>query len=67
MTYGVLESDDVHRWVDLLVSSEGCQRVFGLGESLGAGILLQSLSVEPRFRAVVGSKFTVDRGRASET
>ena len=44
MTYGVLESDDVHRWVDLLPSSEGCQRVFGLGESLAAGILLQSLS-----------------------
>ena len=53
MTYGVLEADDVHRWVDLLVSSAGCQRVFGLGESLGAGILLQSLSIEPRFRAVV--------------
>jgi pimeloyl-ACP methyl ester carboxylesterase len=53
VTYGVLEADDVHRWVDLLVSSAGCQRVFGLGESLGAGILLQSLSIEPRFRAVV--------------
>lgn len=53
VTYGVLEADDMHRWVDLLVSSEHCQRVFGLGESLGAGILLQSLSIEPRFRAVV--------------
>ncbi len=53
VTYGVLEADDLHRWVDLLVSAEGCRRVFGLGESLGAGILLQSLSIEPRFRAVV--------------
>jgi pimeloyl-ACP methyl ester carboxylesterase len=53
VTYGVLEADDVHRWVDLLISSEGCRHVLGLGESLGAGILLQSLSIEPRFRAVV--------------
>jgi pimeloyl-ACP methyl ester carboxylesterase len=67
VTYGVLEADDVHRWVDLLVSSERCQRVFGLGESLGAGILLQSLSIEPRFRAVVAecpfSPETAVRGR----
>jgi pimeloyl-ACP methyl ester carboxylesterase len=53
VTYGVLEADDVRRWVDLLMASEGCQRIFGLGESLGGGILLQALAVERRFRAVV--------------
>lgn len=53
ITYGVLEADDVHRWVDWLITSGKCERVYGLGESLGAGILLQSLAVESRFRAVV--------------
>ena len=53
VTYGILEADDVHRWVNLLFASQGCTKVFGLGESLGAGILLESLPVEPRFRAVV--------------
>jgi uncharacterized protein len=53
ITYGVLEADDVRRWVDWLTGSGKCRSVYGLGESLGAGILLQSLAVEPRFRAVV--------------
>jgi uncharacterized protein len=52
-TYGVREADDVRRWVDRLITSEACQRVYGLGESLGGGILLQSLATERRFRAVV--------------
>ena len=53
VTYGVLEADDVRRWVDWLIGSGKCRGVYGLGESLGAGILLQSLTVESRFRAVV--------------
>ena len=53
ITYGVLEAGDLQRWVDWLIGSEKCQRVYGLGESLGAGIVLQSLAVESRFRAVV--------------
>jgi hypothetical protein len=52
-TYGLREADDVHRWVDWLVSSEHPRNVFGMGESLGAGVLLQSLAREPRFSAVV--------------
>jgi uncharacterized protein len=52
-TYGLLERDDVHRWVDWLISSEHPRNVVAMGESLGAGILLQSLAVEHRFSAVV--------------
>ena len=52
-TYGLREADDVHRWVDWLVTSQHPRNVFGMGESLGAGVLLESLAVEPRFRAVV--------------
>jgi dipeptidyl aminopeptidase/acylaminoacyl peptidase len=53
VTYGLREADDVHRWVDWLIDSEHARRVFGMGESLGAGVLLQSLAVEHRFSAVV--------------
>jgi uncharacterized protein len=53
VTYGVLEADDVHRWVDWLEASQHPRNVFGEGASLGAGILLQSLAVENRFRAVI--------------
>jgi alpha-beta hydrolase superfamily lysophospholipase len=53
VTYGVLEADDIHRWVDWLEASQHPRNFFGVGASLGAGILLQSLAVEHRFRAVV--------------
>ena len=51
--YGILEADDVHRWAQWLIERDRQVKLYGLGESLGAGILLQSLRVEPRFRAVV--------------
>jgi dipeptidyl aminopeptidase/acylaminoacyl peptidase len=53
VTYGVLEADDIHRWVDWIEATGHPRNVFGVGASLGAGILLQSLAVEHRFRAVV--------------
>jgi len=52
-TYGLLEAGDVHQWVDWLIASEHPRNIFAMGESLGAAVLLQSLAVEPRFRAVV--------------
>jgi len=51
-TYGLYESADVHSWVNWLVKNEKPVCVFGLGESMGAAILLQSLQVEHRFCAV---------------
>ncbi len=53
ITYGVLESEDVRRWADLLSGEPSIVRMYGLGQSMGAAILLESLQREPRFRAVV--------------
>jgi alpha-beta hydrolase superfamily lysophospholipase len=53
-TFGVLERRDTHSWADWLFVNTPTTRLYGLGESMGAGILLQSLATEPRFRAVVG-------------
>jgi uncharacterized protein len=51
-TYGVKERDDVHRWAEWLAKSESQRCVFGFAESMGAGILLQSIDGD-RFCAVV--------------
>jgi pimeloyl-ACP methyl ester carboxylesterase len=51
-TYGLLESEDIHHWIDWLEQSEHPGCIFGFGESMGAAQLLQSLSVERRFCAV---------------
>jgi dipeptidyl aminopeptidase/acylaminoacyl peptidase len=53
VTYGLREADDVHRWVSWLIGSEHPRNVFGVGESLGAAVLLQSLALDSRFSAVV--------------
>jgi pimeloyl-ACP methyl ester carboxylesterase len=51
VTYGIREADDIHRWVDWL-ESEQPRCVYGFGESMGAALLLQSLTKEQRFCAV---------------
>jgi alpha-beta hydrolase superfamily lysophospholipase len=51
-TYGLLEVDDLHRWADWLTKDRGERRLFGLGESMGAAILLQALRDDHRFAAV---------------
>ncbi len=52
-TFGIDEARDLSRWVDWLTTSNGRGCVYGLGESMGAAILLQSLSTDSRFCAVV--------------
>lgn len=52
-TYGVLERDDIRLWFDFLRQSEHPRCIDGLGDSMGAAQLLQSLSVEHGFCAVV--------------
>jgi dipeptidyl aminopeptidase/acylaminoacyl peptidase len=52
-TYGVRESDDVHGWFDWLVMQQHPKCIFGMGESMGAAVLLQSVEKENRFCAVV--------------
>jgi fermentation-respiration switch protein FrsA (DUF1100 family) len=52
ITYGVKEADDVRCWAELLLHDHA-SRLYGIGQSLGAAILLESLQPEPRFRAIV--------------
>ncbi len=61
-TYGFLERNDVHQWVDYLQAETHPHCIYGLGESMGAAQLLQSLEVEKRFCAVVAeSSFSTFR------
>jgi Serine aminopeptidase, S33 len=48
-TYGLKEADDIHGWVDWIETAEHPRCMFGLGESMGAAQLLQSLPKESRF------------------
>jgi len=52
-TYGWLERKDTSAVIDALESSEKPQHLFALGESMGAGIALQSAGIDPRIEAVV--------------
>jgi len=52
-TYGLMESSDIHLWVNWIEDEAHPDCVFGFGESMGAAQLLQSLPKEPRFCAVV--------------
>ena len=52
-TYGWLERNDTRSIVNALQSSEHPRHIFALGESMGAGIALQSAAAEPRIEAVV--------------
>jgi dipeptidyl aminopeptidase/acylaminoacyl peptidase len=53
VTFGVRESHDVRAWAGWLTANRPVERLYGLGFSMGAAVLLQALAVEPRFRAVV--------------
>jgi uncharacterized protein len=52
-TYGWLERNDTRAIVEALESTEHPRHLLALGESMGAGIALQSAAVEPRIEAVV--------------
>jgi len=59
-TFGALERYDTHYWANWLFTRQRIVRLYGLGESMGAGILLESLDAEPRFRAVVAESAFAD-------
>jgi len=66
-TYGVKESDDVHRWVSWIYDHDAPECVYGFGESYGAALMLESLTVENRFCAVaVESPFSTARDMSYE-
>ncbi len=52
-TYGWLERNDTRAILDALVASEHPLHIYALGESMGAGIALQSAGVDGRLEAVV--------------
>jgi hypothetical protein len=52
-TYGIEEADDIRRWFDWLRQTQAPRCIDGLGESMGAAQLLQSLKTERGFCAVV--------------
>jgi dipeptidyl aminopeptidase/acylaminoacyl peptidase len=52
-TYGVKETGDVRRWYDWIEKADAPRCVDGLGNSMGAAILLESLRTTPGFCAVV--------------
>src|SRR5215475_4241161 len=52
-TYGWLERQDARAVIDALETSEKPQHLFALGESMGAGIVLQTAAIDPRIEAVV--------------
>lgn len=52
-TYGIIERDDIRRWFEWLEQTERPACIYGLGESMGAAQLLESLTVEPHFCAVI--------------
>ena len=52
-TYGWLERNDTRAIVNALEDAEHPRHLFALGESMGAGIALQSAALEPRIEAVV--------------
>jgi uncharacterized protein len=52
-TYGIVERDDIRRWFEWLDQATRPSCIYGLGESMGAAQLLQSLAVEPHFCAIV--------------
>jgi fermentation-respiration switch protein FrsA (DUF1100 family) len=51
-TYGVKETEDVRRWFDWLHRTESPRCIDALGNSMGAGAVLESLKTTPGFCAV---------------
>ncbi len=52
VTYGLLEEYDVITWAAWMKSA-GCRKLYGLGESLGASILIETAAIQPVFASIV--------------
>lgn len=52
ITFGVKERLDVRDWANYLATLDCQAGIFGLGESLGGAVLLQSLAASANFRAL---------------
>lgn len=56
-TYGIKEAGDVNQWYEWLQHEQRPSCVFGMGESMGAAIILQSLRSTPFCAVVAESPF----------
>jgi alpha-beta hydrolase superfamily lysophospholipase len=59
-TYGVREVADLSRWLDWLEPRRAGGCVYGLGESMGAAVLIQALARERRFCATAAEAAFTD-------
>ena len=67
VTYGLLEKNDMARWADYLLTLKPGARLYGIGMSMGAAILIQALDTEKRFRSIVAEcPYSTFREAASE-
>jgi uncharacterized protein len=51
-TYGLVERNDIHEWIDFLDAQDHPRCIYALGESMGAAQLLQALDTHPHICAV---------------
>lgn len=66
ITYGLLEQHDVLAWVAWM-RGQGCARIFGVGESLGASTLIMAAALDPSaFQALVAECPFADLLQAAE-
>jgi hypothetical protein len=65
VTYGLLEKYDVIAWADWM-KRKGCRSLYGLGESLGASILIQAAAIKPAFAAIVAESPYADLREIAE-
>ena len=62
VTYGLLERNDIRQWVEFVKEQAHARCVYGMGESMGAAELLQSLEAGAQFCGVVAeSSFSTFR------
>jgi len=60
-TYGIKEADDVHAWHNWLELHERSNCVYGMGESMGAAVVLQAVSTTPFCAVVAEGSFATFR------
>jgi alpha-beta hydrolase superfamily lysophospholipase len=65
VTYGLLEKYDVIAWADWM-GRAGCGKLYALGESLGASILIQAAAIRPAFAAIVAESAYADLREIAE-
>ena len=65
VTYGLLEKYDVIAWANWMQRA-GCRKLYALGESLGAAVLIQAAAVRPIFSAIVAESPYADLREVGE-